>query len=59
MSSPSDRCEAMGLLDEAVAAGARRAPACAMLELSLRTMQRWRQKPEDARPQAHRPVPGH
>jgi putative transposase len=59
MTSPSDRREALGLLDEAVATGARRAPACAMLELSVRTVQRWRQKPEDARPQAHRPVPSH
>ncbi|WP_458070055.1 IS3 family transposase [Rhodanobacter sp. BL-MT-08] len=59
MTSPSDRREALALLDDAVAAGARLAPACAMLALSIRTVQRWRQKPEDARPQAHRPAPAH
>jgi len=59
MTSPSDRRDVLGLLDEAVAAGARLAPACAMLELSLRTVQRWRHRPEDGRPQACRPAPAH
>ena len=59
MTSPSDRCEVLGILDEAVAAGARLAPACAMVQLSLRTVQRWRQTPEDGRPHACRPVPPH
>lgn len=59
MTSPSDRRDMLDILDEAVAAGARLAPACAMLELSIRTVQRWRKRPEDARPQAHRPVPAH
>lgn len=59
MTSPSDRRDALGILDEAVAAGARLAPACAMLELSIRTVQRWRQTPEDGRPHACRPVPVH
>jgi hypothetical protein len=31
MTSPSDRHEALGLIDEAVAAGARLEPACTML----------------------------
>lgn len=59
MTSPSDRRDTLAILDEAVAAGARLAPACALLELSIRTVQRWRQKPEDARPQARRPAPAH
>ncbi len=38
MTSPSDRRDMLDILDEAVAAGARLAPACAMLELSIRTV---------------------
>ncbi len=39
-----------GLIGEAVAAGARRAPACHLLGLSVRTVERWRAGPaEDAR----------
>lgn len=38
-------------------AGARRARACAVLGLSLRTLQRWQHRPEDGRPLAVRPVP--
>ena len=39
-----------GLLDEAVAAGARRAPACHLVGLSVRTVERWRgAHAEDAR----------
>ena len=38
-------------------AGARRARACAVAGLSLRTLQRWRHRPEDGRPLAVRPVP--
>ncbi len=59
MTSPSDRREVLSILDEAVAAGARLAPACAMLQLTLRTVQRWRRTPEDKRPQASRPAPAH
>ena len=55
MTSPPDRLEALGLIDEAVAAGARLAPACAMLGLSIRTVQRWRRTPADARPLSFRP----
>lgn len=57
MTSPSDRQDVLQLLDESVAAGARRAPACAELGITIRTVQRWRQCPHDARPMAHRPVP--
>ena len=59
MTSPSNRRDVLAMLDEAVAAGSRLAPACALLGLSLRTLQRWRHRPEDARPQAHRPAPAH
>lgn len=39
-----------GLMDEAVAAGARRAPGCQRLGLSARAIERWRgAHPEDAR----------
>lgn len=59
MTSPSNRRDVLAMLDEAVAAGSRLAPACALLGLSLRTLQRWRRRPEDARPQATRPAPAH
>jgi hypothetical protein len=39
------RTEALRLLDEAVAAGARRARAAAVLSLSVRTIERWRRDP--------------
>ena len=46
------------LIEEAVTAGARRAPACHLLGLSVRTVERWRlgtaveasQAPQDLRP---------
>lgn len=44
-------------IEEAVAAGARRARACAVVGLTLRTWQRWQHRPEDGRPQAVRPTP--
>lgn len=51
MISAPDRREAVQLIKEAVAAGARRALACAELglSLSLRTLQRWQHRPEDRR----------
>jgi len=55
MISPSDRGEALTLIDEAVHAGARQALACEVLELTVRTVQRWRLSPCDRRPQAMRP----
>ena len=38
-----------GLIEEAVASGARRAPACKVLGLPARTLQRWRHSDEDRR----------
>ena len=40
------RQEVLGLIDEAVAAGARQWKACEWLGLSVRTVQRWRAEPE-------------
>jgi transposase InsO family protein len=57
MINASDRGEAIKLIDEAVAAGARQAAACTELGLCERTVQRWRLRPHDGRPQAKRPVP--
>ena len=47
----------MKLIDEAVAAGARQQSACQALGLQVRTLQRWRQSPEDRRPTASRQSP--
>lgn len=44
-------------INEAVAAGARRAVACREVDLSLRTWQRWQTRPEDRRADAVRPMP--
>lgn len=44
-------------INEAVAAGARRAVACREIDLSLRTWQRWQTQPEDRRVDAVRPMP--
>jgi len=60
MISTQDRRQAIELIDEAVAAGARKAPACELLGLSLRTVERWTQDgelSEDRRPSAERPTP--
>ena len=60
MISPPDRRAAVELIDEAVAAGARRAPACETAGITLRTYQRWtREGPLklDGRPEAKRPTP--
>ena len=60
MISHFDRRHAVELIDEAVTAGARQHKACASLELSARTYQRWTQDVavlSDARPSAERPVP--
>lgn len=56
----ADRRQAVELIDEAVAAGARQHKACAILEISSRTYQRWTQDAavlSDRRPDAQRPVP--
>jgi transposase InsO family protein len=60
MISVPDRREAVLLIDEAVQAGARCAPACRTLGLSVRTYQRWLRDGEvkaDGRPLAVRPEP--
>jgi len=60
MISTQDRRQAIELIDEAVAGGARRARACKLLGLSLRTVQRWTRAgevTEDRRPSAERPTP--
>jgi putative transposase len=58
MISAADRLQTMQLIDEAVAAGARQEKACEVLELSLRTVQRWRHVKEDGRPAAKHNLPG-
>ncbi len=45
----ADRELVLELISEAVAAGARLAPACEVIELDVRTVQRWRGAREDAR----------
>ena len=57
MISAPDRRETLQLIEDAVAAGARRAQACAELGLSLRSLQRWQHCPEDRRPSAQRAEP--
>lgn len=54
------RCEAVKLIDEAVANGARNEKACDILEINVRTLQRWRSQGEiraDGRPGAVKPPP--
>ncbi len=60
MISTPDRQTAVVPIDEAVCAGARRAKACAELEISERTLRRWTKDGEvqrDQRPFAPRPEP--
>ena len=60
MISPPDRRQAVALIDEAVAAGARQHKACEVLEISARTYQRWTVDGgvrEDQRPLAKRARP--
>jgi len=60
MISHTDRRYAVELIDEAVTAGARQRKACEILEISVRTYQRWTQDAavlSDGRPEAQRPVP--
>lgn len=44
--SLDDRRHLTGLIDEAVASGARRTECCKVLEFSVRTLQRWERKPD-------------
>ncbi|WP_454862464.1 IS3 family transposase [Paraburkholderia fungorum] len=55
--SNPDRDEAMQLIDEAVQQGARRARACEQLGISVRSVQRWREAPQDGRTLARREAP--
>lgn len=60
MISVPDRAKAVELIERAVSAGARRKPACELLGVSVRTVQRWTAEGDvkaDARPTAIRPVP--
>jgi putative transposase len=62
MISPVQREQVMGLVEEAVQAGARRGRACAIAGVHVRTVQRWKLPGEvavrqDQRPLAARPVP--
>ena len=60
MISASDRRTAIMLIEEATQAGAREKIACRELEISQRTLQRWRSDAtplEDQRPFANRPAP--
>jgi putative transposase len=45
------------LIEEAVQAGARQASASVLLGVSVRSAQRWKHKPEDARTTSCRPCP--
>ena len=60
MISHADRRHAVALIDEAITAGARQRKACGILEISVRTYQRWTQDEtvvSDRRPEAQRPIP--
>lgn len=47
--SAQDRDECLCLISEAVVAGARKFKACEILDLNLRTIERWEKRPEDGR----------
>jgi len=60
MTSLADRQQAIGLIDEARASGARLNPACKELGITARTYQRWKKDDavnQDRRPHAVRPTP--
>ena len=62
MATAQQREQTVAWLQDAVAAGARRAKACAVTGISARTLQRWKPKGEsrvrlDLRPTAKRPAP--
>ena len=56
-----DRRKAVALIDEAVSSGARKVRACSVLDLSVRTVQRWVEEGADVRgdgrKEASRPAP--
>ena len=62
MTSLADRQHIVGLVDDAIMSGARRVPACQVLGLTARTLERWRTQDSpfvraDTRPTAVRPRP--
>uniref|UniRef100_A0A6V7KM52 Integrase catalytic domain-containing protein n=1 Tax=Bracon brevicornis TaxID=1563983 RepID=A0A6V7KM52_9HYME len=57
MTRTADRLRLMTLVQEAALAGARQHEACQGAGISERTLQRWKQSPDDRRPTAPRPVP--
>lgn len=57
MTSAPDREQAVTLVDEARAHGARLAPACAVLGIGQNTYRRWKAGGVDGRPEAVRPRP--
>lgn len=62
MATPQQRETVVKLVEEAVAAGARRSPACQIVGINVRTLQRWHPQSEqqvrvDQRPLAQRPEP--
>jgi len=60
MISTPDRRRAVELIEEAMTQGASQAKACALLEISVRTYQRWTREggvKGDARPEVERPSP--
>ena len=62
MISTPDRQNAVELIDEARAAGARLRPCCSVLGITARTYQRWTVDGgvrADGRPEAARPLPSH
>lgn len=48
-----DRAECIFLIEEAVQSGARKLMACKILDLQIRTIQRWEKRPEDGRRGPH------
>lgn len=62
MTTLEDRQKMIEGVDAAYAAGARRAPACAIMGIDRRTLRRWREGDDvraDRRPEAARPRPAH
>ena len=59
MTSAADRANAVELIDEARANGARLKKACAELRIAQNTYRRWKAGTEDQRPYAERPAPSH
>ena len=54
---PADRAIAITLIRETVTAGAGEKKACWIMDISQRTLFRWKKRPEDQRPHAKHPEP--